>query len=210
MYDRARAFLFRAGTLILASMILIWALLYFPGGSGYDYQIEQLKAKAAEATGKDRGALDQDVSRLRGEWKRQSLLGRLGKTVEPAVEPLGWDWRIGTAALASFPAREVVVGTLGILYDVGEDDEEQTGLKEQLQAARWDESTAKAGNLVFTLPVALSLMVFFALCCQCVSTLVIMRRETNSWRWPVFTFTYMTALAYLGALLVYQIGSRLG
>jgi ferrous iron transport protein B len=110
------------------------------------------------------------------------------------------------AALASFPAREVVVGTLGIIFDVGEqveDEAESRLLREQLQQAEWEDGT---GRRLFTVPVALSLMVFFALCSQCVSTLAVIRRETNSWRWPIFTFVYMTGLAYLGALLTYQVG----
>jgi ferrous iron transport protein B len=117
------------------------------------------------------------------------------------------------AALASFPAREVVVGTLGILYNLGkvdsdeilaEDDVAGTRLGQALREARWDDDPNK--SRVFTVPVALSLMVFFALCCQCASTLAVIRRETRSWRWPLFTFAYMTVLAYLGALAVYQVG----
>jgi ferrous iron transport protein B len=124
---------------------------------------------------------------------------------------LGWDWRIGMAALASFPAREVVVGTLGVIYEVGpdQDQESESLLREQLRNARWEAGSARAGQPVFTIPVALSLMVFFALCCQCASTLAIMRRETNSWRWPAFTFTYMTLLAYAGAWITYQVGMLL-
>ena len=115
---------------------------------------------------------------------------------------------IGMAAAASFPAREVVVGTLGIIYNLGQADSEQIQepLGEKLRDATWDDDP---GRKVFTVPVALSLMVFFALCCQCASTLVVIRRETHSWRWPIFTFAYMTILAYLGALLTYQIGTWL-
>src|SRR5947208_14590180 len=122
----------------------------------------------------------------------------MGRGFEPIVRPLGWDWRIGMAALASFPAREVIVGTLGIVFDQGkvEADEireaENVGenrLAWALQAATWEDDATRK---LFTIPTALSLMVFFALCCQCVSTLAIIRRETNSWRWPVFTFAYMT------------------
>jgi ferrous iron transport protein B len=115
------------------------------------------------------------------------------------VRPLGWDWKIGMAALASFPAREVVVGTLGIIYNEGEIEAAgaaETELPEKLRGE-------------FGLPTALSLMVFFALCCQCASTLVVIRRETRSWRWPVFTFAYMTALAYVAALVVYQVAALL-
>src|SRR2546430_326864 len=129
----------------------------------------------------------------------------MGRWIEPAVRPLGWDWKIGMAALASFPAREVVVGTLGLIYDLGEGEAEEIAdpLGSKLQGATWEDGS---GRKVFTVPVALSLMVFFALCCQCASTLAVIKRETNSWRWPLFTFTYMTVLAYVGALVVYQLG----
>jgi ferrous iron transport protein B len=119
------------------------------------------------------------------------------------VRPLGWDWRIGCAAIASFPAREVVVSTLGIIYNLGgEEDEESPALRDKLREATWDGTDEP----VYNLPVALSLMVFFALCAQCAATLAVIKRETNSWRWPIFTFVYMTTLAYLGALATYTIG----
>jgi ferrous iron transport protein B len=223
--DSSWAFLRRAGTLILAAMVLVWALTYFPRddgqGSTYDARIAVLQREFQERQRVDavsgQGGANQDdkepeeIRLLRGEWQRHSSLGLLGRAVEPAVKPLGWDWRIGMAAIASFPAREVVVGTLGIIYNQGkvESDavlEGDTELGSALQKATWD---GEPGRKVFTVPVALSLMVFFALCCQCASTLAVIRRETNGWRWPAFTFTYMTALAYIGALVVYQIGSRL-
>ncbi|MFM9066153.1 MAG: nucleoside recognition domain-containing protein, partial [Planctomycetota bacterium] len=130
--------------------------------------------------------------------------------LEPLVRPLGWDWRIGCAALASFPAREVVVATLGVIYNLGsETDAESESLQNQVRSATWDARSGKpADQKVFSIPVALSIMVFFALCAQCVSTLAVIRRETNSWRWPIFTFVYMTGLAYVAALVVYQVGSR--
>ena len=136
-----------------------------------------------------------------------------GKAIEPVVRPLGWDWQIGMAALASFPAREVVVGTLGIIYNQGEGDAgRRRGSRRAAgrDAARGDAGTTSRTQPVFTVPVALSLMVFFALCCQCASTLAVIRARRNSWRWPVFTFVYMTVLAYVGALVVYQIGSSVG
>jgi ferrous iron transport protein B len=223
MTDSGWAFLRRAGTLILAAMIVVWAFLYFPhtnqAGRSYDELIAELQAANAradtDAAQKDRN--EQGINELLGEWKRQSLLGRMGQAIEPAVAPLGWDWRIGVAALASFPAREVVVGTLGIVYKQGKVDSDEirdarlqdvagTDLGRALQTVTWDDDP---GRKVFTIPVALSLMVFFALCCQCASTLAVIRRETGSWRWPVFTFTYMTILAYIGALAVYQVGRLL-
>ena len=143
------------------------------------------------------------------------MLGRLGRAIEPAVRPLGWDWRIGMAALASFPAREVVVGTLGIIYNEGKIDTEEireaenisgTKLAQALRTATWEGNAALP---VFTGPVALSIMVFFALCCQCASTLAVMRKETGSWSWPALTFVYMTGLAYGAALVVFQVGRLL-
>jgi ferrous iron transport protein B len=228
--DSAWAFLCRAGTLILASMVLVWALLYFPRGAGdgptYDVQIaeqqkqlDELQGQVATAEGEAATALERavedrkaQIDELHGAWKRQSWLGRMGHAIEPVVRPLGWDWKIGMAALASFPAREVVVGTLGIIYNLGKVDADEirvaerageTKLGQALQKAAWDDDP---GRKVFTVPVALSLMVFFALCCQCASTLAVIRRETHSWGWPLFTFVYMTVLAYLGALVVYQVG----
>lgn len=274
MFDAGWAFLYRAGTMIFASMIVVWALLYFPyandHGESYPELIaalqekikepkEEIETLEREITAKtkemklwqeriERGErvtsgqsvlpfirkqeietlkaqietikekvdpVEDEINQLTGKWKSQSILGQLGHFIEPAVRPLGWDWRIGTAALASFPAREVVVGTLGIIYDVGEADPREireaedvagTPLGRALQSAEWDN---QPGRKVFTIPTVLSLLVFFALCAQCASTLAIIKRETRSWRWPIFTFVYMTALAYIGALIVYQIGSRL-
>jgi ferrous iron transport protein B len=225
MLDSGWAFLRRAGTLILASMIVVWALLYFPRGGvpeqpPYDVRLAAMQKELDDL--KDKGedeaaeAKEQQVNALTAEWKRQSYLGRMGKAIEPVVGPLGWDWKIGMAALASFPAREVVIGTLGIIYSAGKQNSDEireaanvadTPLARRMQEARWDDDPARP---VFTIPTALSLMVFFALCCQCASTLAVIRRETHSWRWPAFTFTYMTVLAYVGALAVYQVGRFLG
>jgi ferrous iron transport protein B len=211
MLDRARAFLARAGTLILASMVVIWALLYFPAadetGQSYDLRIAALSRQADAADAEAAEKIEHEIDALNGAWRRQSWLGRAGRWIEPAVRPLGWDWKIGMAALASFPAREVVVGVLGQIYNLGgrEADELQEPLGRAMKAATWDDEPG--GRPVFTVPTALSVMVFFALCCQCVSTLVVIRRETNSWWWPALTFTYMTALAYVAALAVFQVGT---
>jgi ferrous iron transport protein B len=195
-------FLRRAGTLILATMILVWALLYFPDtdaqGQSYDSRLAALKeANTAEAE-----AQSNDLQR---QWRSQSILGTVGRAIEPAVRPLGWDWRIGMAALASFPAREVMVGTLGIIFNQGEVDPAK--IREAGLSGETELSQALRQEAVFSVPTALSVMVFFALCCQCASTLVVIRRETRSRRWPIFTFVYMTVLAYIGAFVVYQVGS---
>jgi ferrous iron transport protein B len=207
-------FLRRAGTIIVAAMIVVWALLYFPNGPEYEKQIAGLheEKQQLEEDGNEEAAeaVEEKINTADGEWKRQSYLGRAGKAIEPAVRPLGWDWKIGMAALASFPAREVVVGTLGIIYNLGDTTEEEDQeaarqkLAEKMKKETFDDDP---GRRVMTIPAGLSLMVFFALCCQCASTLAVIKRETRSWFWPLFTFVYMTLLAYVGALVVYQIGS---
>lgn len=218
MFDRGWAFVYRAGTLIVAVSIVVWAALYYPHDAQKVEEPFAAKRQALESqrAGAEPGSaaaakIDEQLADLdhtiAGEYRRQSVLGRIGHFIEPAVRPLGWDWRIGCAAIASFPAREVVVATLGILYNLGEDvdtgdEQEARRLESVLRDARWDHSDVP----VFNVPVALSVMVFFALCAQCASTLVIIKRETNSWRWPAFTFGYMTALAYVAAMATYQVG----
>jgi len=246
VYDRSKAFVARAGTLIFAMTILVWAAGYFPGDHSEQHQLEsrseslsrqleplvirqdlltqelellpeeqrsnsstsqQLTLLKAE-TEPLQTELDEVSSRqneLAGQLIERSLLGRMGHAVEPAFRPLGWDWKISVGAIASFPAREVIIATLGTIYSLGGDiSEDDPGLKEQLVQA-----THPDGRRVYNLAVACSIMVFFALCAQCASTLAVIRRETNSWRWPAFTFFYMTALAWLGAFATYQIGMLL-
>ncbi|HPP00511.1 MAG TPA: ferrous iron transport protein B [bacterium] len=141
-----------------------------------------------------------------GEYLRNSWLGRMGRIIAPVVEPLGWDWRIGMATLASFPAREIIVAVLGTIFNLGADtDENSLSLREAIRQAQRED-----GRPLFSIAVALSIMVFFALCSQCVATLAAIKRESNSYRWPLFTFTYLTLLAYMGAWITYQLGVRLG
>ncbi|HVU89456.1 MAG TPA: ferrous iron transport protein B [Pirellulales bacterium] len=218
MLERGWSFVRRAGTLIVAVAVVVWASLYYPHDPAIEAPYAEQRValesqlEAMPATAAERQAIDARLAeidhRVAGAYQQQSWLGRLGHWIEPAVRPLGWDWRIGCAAIASFPAREVVVATLGIIYNLGEVDVENTsdaGLDDALRQATWDGTDQK----VFNVPVALSLMVFFALCAQCAATLVVIKRETNSWYWPAFTFAYMTALAYLGALVTYQVGMRI-
>lgn len=207
MYEQGKAFCFSAGTLIFAMAIVIWALGYYPHPAAIAAAHQAERETAAQAGHSDK-ALDARLAEINrdeaGEYLRQSFLGRMGQWIEPAVKPLGWDWRIGTAAIASFPAREVVVATMGTIFNLGGgQDETSAGLRATLHAATWPD-----GRPVYNLAVALSIMVFFALCCQCAATLATIKRETKSWTWPVLTFTYMTALAYVGALATYQIAIR--
>ncbi|MBK9165253.1 MAG: ferrous iron transport protein B [Acidobacteria bacterium] len=182
--ERAGLFVRRAGTVILAISIILWALAYFP------------RSDTAAEPGSETAASAQ---------LENSFAGRLGHAIEPVIEPLGYDWKIGVALIASFAAREVLVSTLSILYNVGGDAEETGGLASALRDAK------RADGLpVWTPLTSISLMVFFVLAMQCMSTVAIVRRETNSWRWPLFMVVYMTLLAYLGAFVTYQGGRLLG
>ncbi|HJS07005.1 MAG TPA: ferrous iron transport protein B [Pirellulales bacterium] len=218
MFEQGWAFIYRAGTLILAVSILVWALAYYPRNMNdidpaliarqgeLTQQLDSLPEAEREIS-PARSELALVDNRIAAAHLENSFLGRMGKAIEPAVRPLGWDWRIGCAAIASFPAREVVVATLGVIYNLGDAQDESSS---ELQATLRDATWAGTDRPVFTIPVALSIMVFFALCAQCASTLAVMRRETGSWRWPALTFVYMTALAYVGALVTYQFGTWLG
>jgi ferrous iron transport protein B len=207
-YDRGKAFVTRAGTLIFATSIVVWAAGYFPANhSERDTIVRQIEAMPAVS--QEDAAQQAELDKLRerrdklgSQLIEKSFLGHLGHAIEPAVRPLGWDWRIGVGAIASFPAREVIIATLGTIYSLGNevDKDNNQGLITSLQNA-----TDSEGRKVYSLPVALSIMVFFALCAQCAGTLMTIKRETNRWIWPVFTFVYMTSLAYVGALITYQV-----
>ena len=174
---RVSIFLRRAGTVIFAVALIIWVLASFPRQLGAD-PTQQLE---------------------------RSYLGRMSHQIAPVFAPLGWDWKVTAAVLASFPAREVVIAVLGTLYAVETSEEDaQASLISRIRTA-----THPDGSLVFTLPMALGLMVFYALCLQCSSTVAVMRRETGSWRWPAAAWTYMTTLGYLGAFLCYRVGTAI-
>lgn len=209
VWESGMSFVVRAGTLIFATSVVVWVAGSFPGDHAQQYaltaRMEALQAEDGEIHAAEIESLSSQLNLQNSRLLEKSLLGRTGVAIEPLVKPLGWDWRIGVGVIASFPAREVVIATLGTIYSLGGDvDEENAGLRDTLKSATWPDGTP-----VFSIPVAVSIMVFFALCAQCVSTLMVIRRETNSWRWPVFSFVYMTVLAYVGAFLTYQIGMRL-
>jgi ferrous iron transport protein B len=215
VFHRARAFVFRAGTVILAITVLVWALSYYPRNdlilSQYNQKIETLRSTPDAVSNPE---ITAQIRTLQGEKAgaqlRDSYLGRIGRTVEPVFRPLGWDWKITVATLASFPAREVIIATLGTIYNLGSDvEDESSSLVAKMRQARWDDGP-KAGLLVFSPAVALSIIVFFALCCQCGATLVTIRQETGSWKYAAGTFAYMTIMAYFGAMLVYQVAIRMG
>jgi ferrous iron transport protein B len=203
LVDRVRVFLGRAGTVIFTVAVIVWALAYFPRSTSIEEQSDASRAQAAATlTGADLEArLGEIDNQAAAEHLAQSWLGRAGQVVEPVFAPLGWDWRVSAAVIAGFPAREVVVAVLGTIYAVGDEADEQS-LADRLTAATWPD-----GRKVFTLPMVLGLLVFYAWCLQCAATLAVIRRETNSWRWPLFAWTYMTTLGYGAALLIFQLGS---
>ncbi|MEQ1921251.1 MAG: ferrous iron transport protein B [Pyrinomonadaceae bacterium] len=193
MITRAWLFLKRAGTVILAISIILWALMYFP--------TRQLGPDSARECG-----VETVAECFPSEQLKISYAGQLGHAIEPVIKPLGFDWKIGVALIASFAAREVLVSTLSIIYNVGKDENEES---ETLISAVRDAKTDD-GKPAWTPLTALTLMVFFVLAMQCMSTIAVVRRETNSWSWPLFMTGYMTALAYIAALITYQGGKALG
>ncbi len=209
VYVQGLEFLRRAGTIIFAIVVIVWALAYFPhsGAIGQSYAAKREALESSSLPAPEREVRLAQLEREEdGAYLQNSFFGRMGHAIEPVVRPLGWDWRIGMAAIASFPAREVVIATLGTTFFLGGDvDESSDELRDVLRDAKRAD-----GQLLFTIPVALSIMVFFALCCQCGATLVMIRRETHSIRWPLFTFGYMTVLAYFGAFCAYQFTTMLG
>ncbi|AWV88898.1 ferrous iron transport protein B [Bradymonas sediminis] len=205
---QAKAFLVDAGTVILAVSIVVWALTYFPRSEVRNLEFEEARQEVMVQgfdEEKQAAALVEIDHQEESANINHSYLASMGKTIEPVFAPLGWDWKLSMSVLASFPAREIIVATLGTIYSVGSDaDEESQGLRSALQDSRHPD-----GSKVFTIPVAMSIMVFFALCMQCFATLAIMRRVTGSWKWPAIAFSYMTLLAYIGAFLTTKIGNLL-
>ena len=208
MISRAGVFLREAGGVILVCTIVLWALLSFPKEPelSTDYAAERALVEAQFEGDELALRLHTLQAAESGEVFRASYGARLGKTIEPTIEPLGFDWKIGIGLIGAFAAREVFVSTMGIVYGVSADvDEESVSLREKIRRETWSD-----GRPVYTPLVGLSLMIFFALACQCMSTLAATYRETGTWRWPVFMFVYMTALAWIASFAVYQGGKLMG
>jgi ferrous iron transport protein B len=205
-FDRAKIFVKQAGTIILLISLLLWTLSHYPKSappaaavvmtaqaaqlekSGTQNQADELRATAGHLTAQN--AL------------QNSFAGKIGHFIEPVIKPLGFDWQIGIGIISSFAAREVIVSTLAVVYGVGEDAAEQnhTSLYDKLRAA-----TRSDGTPVFSTATCMSLLVYYILAAQCLATSVVVRRETNSLKWPLFQIFYMTGLAYIAAFIVYHI-----
>ena len=194
--QRVSSFVYGAGKIIVAISIVLWFLASY--GQGKEYKTYESNLKEAFDKGyMSRDELDDMISSKKLEM---SYAGKFGKFIEPSIEPLGFDWKIGIALITSFAAREVFVGTMATIYSVGENANQST-LKMRLT----DIKNEKTGEPFFTLPVALSLMVFYAFAMQCMSTLAVVKRETKSWKWPLIQLIYMSGLAYICSFLVYQL-----
>lgn len=215
MLNNGWQFTKRAGTVILAISIILWALTAFPrqpdGATSQAIDVEQIAPGSNLDAPKTDAAAQAEADKLAAEQKagtalRNSYAGQLGHAIEPAIRPLGFDWKIGVALIASFAAREVLVSTLSIIYNTGKEaDEQSEGLMQAIRDAKRDD-----GTRVWTPLTAVTLMVFFVLAIQCMSTVAIVRRETNSWSWTLFMVAYMTGLAYAAAFLTFQGGRLLG
>ncbi|MEL6923210.1 MAG: ferrous iron transport protein B [Bacteroidota bacterium] len=195
IWEKVKAFVLEAGKIILIVSIVLWFLAsYGPSGA-----MEQAADQARAQADAQQLSPTETADLVASVQLENSFAGRLGKTIEPVIKPLGYDWKIGIALITSFAAREVFVGTMATIYSVGSVEDEAT-ISTHLAQARHSDT----GLPVFTMPAALSLLIFYVLAMQCMSTLAVVRRETNSWKWPVIQFVMMTLLAYFGSLLVYQ------
>jgi len=200
MWQNAAEFVSKAGTVIFAITIVVWALSYFPRDASVAERV-----RAAHPT----ESAEKVQARVQAAYVEQSYMGRFGKTIQPIFDPLGFDWKITVGVLASFPAREVIVSTLGVTYSVGEGAEaDSQDLRRAMQDAKWSEGP-RAGRPIFSLAAVLALMVFFALCSQCGPTIATLAQETGGWKWAAGSFVYMTTLAWLVSMAVYQVVIRL-
>lgn len=197
MVQKARIFVFDAGRIIMVISLILWALSSYGPGKRMQQVQEQYDALV-----KQNPSQAEEIEKQRKTAHLEnSYAGILGKSIEPAIKPLGYDWKIGIALVTSFAAREVFVGTMATLYSVGETaDQNNATLRQKMQAA-----VRPDGSKVYTLATALSLMMFYVIAMQCMSTLAVVKRETRSWKWPIIQFLYMTTLAYLLSWAVYNI-----
>ena len=194
MYDKSKAFVLEAGKIILAISIILWVLASYGPGDQIENAETYVRTKNPELQGE---ALEQEIASYQLE---HSYAGYFGKAIEPAIRPLGYDWKIGIALITSFAAREVFVGTMATIYSIGNTEDEVT-IKTRMK----NEINVDTGGPRYDMATGWSLLVFYAFAMQCMSTLAVVQKETRSWKWPFFQLVYMSGLAYLSALVVYQV-----
>ncbi|PCH76316.1 MAG: hypothetical protein COB98_06525 [Flavobacteriaceae bacterium] len=194
--EKTKAFVFGAGKIILALSIVLW-FLASSGPAAYD----NAEITMSEQT-KGTNITDDELSHKIASYKLEnSYIGIMGKTIEPVIKPLGYDWKIGIALISSFAAREVFVGTLATIYSVGDDGDDTATIKERMRA----EINPITGEKVFNLASGMSLMMYYVFAMQCIGTLAIVKRETNSWKWPILQVVGMGILAYVTAMITFMI-----
>ena len=196
MVNKAKIFVFDAGKVIMIISLILWAMSSFGPGN----RMRNLENNYAELKEKPNANVEQLDKEFQSAKLENSFAGILGRSIEPAIEPLGYDWKIGIALITSFAAREVFVGTMATLYSVGDQDEGELRLRDKMRAA-----TKEDGTSVYTLASGVSLMIFYVFAMQCMSTLAVVKRETKSWKWPIIQLVYMTGLAYVMSLIAYQL-----
>jgi ferrous iron transport protein B len=209
MWNKAVQYLQKMGKVILGASVLIWALSYYPRNMDlqqrYDARIAQLAASAQLGDEEKQVQVAELELQKKADLQAASCLGQLGKFIEPAVQPLGFDWKMGVSILTGMAAKEIVVSSMGILYHAGEDaDENSPGLKEKIQQQEYV-SGPKAGERVFTPLTAYSFMIFVLLYFPCIAVIAAIRKE-GGWKWAVFSMAYNTGVAWLLAFLIYQVG----
>jgi ferrous iron transport protein B len=196
VFDKAKIFLLDAGKVIIAISIVLWALGTYGPSEKTNNAIKSIslpKIKTEQALAE----YDKQVAAVKFE---NSYIGILGKSIEPVIRPLGYDWKIGISLITSFAAREVFVGSMATIYSVEADDEETKSLLSKMKEAKNDQ-----GAPIYTLASGLSLMVFYVYAMQCMATFAVVKRETKSWKWPIIQLIYMGILAYVASWIVYQI-----
>lgn len=199
MYDRAKTFVIQAGKVIIAVSVILWVLASFGPGNKMDNIVKKYHQPQYAALQKN--APDSVRRLMASEKLENSYAGMLGHVIEPVIKPLGFDWKIGIALITSFAAREVFVGTMATMYSVDGDAEKMESVQQKMRSAQ----NPQTGQPVFTLAVAMSLMMFYAFAMQCASTVAVVYRETKNWRWPAAQFAYMTVLAYAASFITYHI-----
>ena len=195
--EKSKSFVLEAGKIILAISVVLWVLASYGPGD----KMEEAAASVPVPAVQTEEAMKTYENLVASRKLENSYAGMFGKAIEPAIRPLGYDWKIGIALITSFAAREVFVATIATLYSVGDDFEDETTIKSRLKA----EINPDTGGPRYTLAVAFSLLVFYAFAMQCMSTVAVVYRETKGWKWPIIQTIYMTALAYVSALIVYQV-----
>lgn len=198
IYEKSTTFVFEAGKVIIAISIILWVLASYGPGERFSQAEEIVRSELPANTSEEE--IEVAISAFQLE---HSYAGRFGKFIEPAIRPLGYDWKIGIALITSFAAREVFVGTISTIYSIGADEEDELTIKEKLSK----EINPRTGEKMYTPALGFSLMVFYAFAMQCMSTLAVVYRETKGWKWPIIQTIYMSAVAYFAALLTYNIFS---